>query len=121
MSEALRGSSGETCSLSLSGTQSGKLKPHSASASPCGSPRMSPCDSPRHSPLLFRKLLVNRSIALQRRFTLAHTPRYCHKIKNVIIFLFIFPNFLQFQISKLHRPNDCLCYVLFTKKYLLFE
>uniref|UniRef100_A0A3Q3DVL5 Phosphodiesterase n=1 Tax=Hippocampus comes TaxID=109280 RepID=A0A3Q3DVL5_HIPCM len=37
---------------------------------------MSPCDSPRHSPLLFRKLLVNRSIALQRRFTLAHTPSF---------------------------------------------
>ncbi|CAG00779.1 unnamed protein product, partial [Tetraodon nigroviridis] len=46
-----------------------------------GSPRMSPCgsprSSPRHSPLLFRKLLMNRSLALQRRFTLADTHRYC--------------------------------------------
>ncbi|XP_053178093.1 cAMP-specific 3',5'-cyclic phosphodiesterase 4D-like isoform X3 [Scomber japonicus] len=40
--------------------------------SPCDSPR----NSPRHSPLLFRKLLMNRSIALQRRFTLAHTPSF---------------------------------------------
>uniref|UniRef100_A0A3Q3W691 Phosphodiesterase n=1 Tax=Mola mola TaxID=94237 RepID=A0A3Q3W691_MOLML len=40
--------------------------------SPCSSPR----NSPRHSPLLFRKLLMNRSIALQQRFTLANTPRY---------------------------------------------
>lgn len=56
-----------------------QLKPQTSS-SPCGSPRMSPCgsprSSPRHSPLLFRKLLMNRSLALQRRFTLAHTPRY---------------------------------------------
>lgn len=32
----------------------------------------SPKDSPRSSPGLFRKLLVNQSIRLQRRFTVAH-------------------------------------------------
>uniref|UniRef100_A0A8C7ZKK8 Phosphodiesterase n=1 Tax=Oryzias sinensis TaxID=183150 RepID=A0A8C7ZKK8_9TELE len=66
--------------MSFSDSQPIKLKPQSPSVSPCGSPRMSPCDSPRssprHSPLLFRKLLINRSIALQRRFTLAHTPSF---------------------------------------------
>ncbi|XP_029285946.1 cAMP-specific 3',5'-cyclic phosphodiesterase 4D isoform X2 [Cottoperca gobio] len=80
MSEALLESSGETGSFPLSSTQPIRLKPQSTSGSPCGSPRMSPCNSPRnsprHSPLLFRKLLVNRSIALQRRFTLAHTPSF---------------------------------------------
>ncbi|XP_052405184.1 cAMP-specific 3',5'-cyclic phosphodiesterase 4D isoform X3 [Carassius gibelio] len=44
--------------------------------SPTGSPRMSPRSSPRNSPLLFRRLMMNRSIALQRRFTLAHTPSF---------------------------------------------
>uniref|UniRef100_A0A673CFR9 Uncharacterized protein n=1 Tax=Sphaeramia orbicularis TaxID=375764 RepID=A0A673CFR9_9TELE len=75
MSETFWESSGEAAS-----SQPIKLKPQSTSASPCGSPRMSPCNSPlnspRHSPLLFRKLMMNRSITLQRRFTLAHTPRY---------------------------------------------
>ncbi|XP_051556688.1 cAMP-specific 3',5'-cyclic phosphodiesterase 4C-like isoform X2 [Myxocyprinus asiaticus] len=51
--------------------------------SPTGSPKMSPRDSPRssprNSPLLFRRLMMNRSIALQRRFTLAHTPRGTHR------------------------------------------
>lgn len=49
------------------------------SRSPRGSPTLSPCDSsrklPHLSPLLFRKFQINRSVALQRRFTLAHTPR----------------------------------------------
>uniref|UniRef100_A0A8C2YW16 Phosphodiesterase n=1 Tax=Cyclopterus lumpus TaxID=8103 RepID=A0A8C2YW16_CYCLU len=80
MSEALLESSGETGSFPLSITQPIKLKPQSTSGSPCGSPRMSPCNSPRnsprHSPLLFRKLLMNRSLALQRCFTLAHTPSF---------------------------------------------
>ncbi|XP_016370051.1 cAMP-specific 3',5'-cyclic phosphodiesterase 4C-like isoform X3 [Sinocyclocheilus rhinocerous] len=40
------------------------------------SPRDSPRSSPRNSPLLFRRLMMNRSIALQRRFTLAHTPSF---------------------------------------------
>uniref|UniRef100_A0A3Q3DZ15 Uncharacterized protein n=1 Tax=Labrus bergylta TaxID=56723 RepID=A0A3Q3DZ15_9LABR len=79
MSEALWEISGEADCVPLSSPQPIQLKPRSASGSPCGSPRMSPCDSPRnsprHSPVLFRKLLMNRSIALQRRFTLAHTPR----------------------------------------------
>ncbi|CAJ1071800.1 cAMP-specific 3'%2C5'-cyclic phosphodiesterase 4C isoform X2 [Xyrichtys novacula] len=45
--------------------------------SPGGSPKDSPRGSPRNSPLLFRKLLMNRSINLQRRrFTLAHTPSF---------------------------------------------
>ncbi|XP_056331768.1 cAMP-specific 3',5'-cyclic phosphodiesterase 4D isoform X2 [Danio aesculapii] len=44
--------------------------------SPTGSPKMSPRSSPRNSPLLFRRLMMNRSIALQRRFTLAHTPSF---------------------------------------------
>ncbi|XP_045079463.1 cAMP-specific 3',5'-cyclic phosphodiesterase 4D isoform X2 [Coregonus clupeaformis] len=57
-------------------TQPIKLNPRSAGGSPCGSPRMSPRDSPRNSPLLFRKLLMNRSITLQRRFTLSHTPSF---------------------------------------------
>lgn len=48
----------------------------SPSGSPKNSPKDSPRGSPRNSPLLFRKLLMNRSINLQRRrFTLAHTPR----------------------------------------------
>lgn len=56
-----------------------KLKPRSSGGSPCESPnsKQSPRNSPRNSPLMFRKLLMNRSIVLQRRFTLAHTPRYC--------------------------------------------
>lgn len=58
-----------------------KLMARSKAGSPGGSPRISPKDSPRgsprNSPLLFRKLMMNRSINLQRRrFTLAHTPRY---------------------------------------------
>ncbi|XP_056133621.1 cAMP-specific 3',5'-cyclic phosphodiesterase 4D-like isoform X2 [Lampris incognitus] len=40
------------------------------------SPRDSPRNSPPHSPLLFRKLLVNRNVTVQRRFTLAHTPSF---------------------------------------------
>lgn len=48
----------------------------SPGGSPKNSPKDSPRGSPRNSPLLFRKLLMNRSINLQRRrFTLAHTPR----------------------------------------------
>ncbi|XP_007233206.3 cAMP-specific 3',5'-cyclic phosphodiesterase 4D isoform X2 [Astyanax mexicanus] len=67
----------EESSLS-SGTQPIRLKPRSCANSPCGSPnsRQSPRNSPRNSPLLFRKLLMNRSIVLQRRFTLAHTPSF---------------------------------------------
>ncbi|KAI5101670.1 cAMP-specific 3',5'-cyclic phosphodiesterase 4D isoform X2 [Silurus meridionalis] len=55
-----------------------KLKSRSSGGSPCETPnsKQSPRNSPRNSPLLFRKLLMNRSIVLQRRFTLAHTPRY---------------------------------------------
>ncbi|KAF7667831.1 hypothetical protein LDENG_00044910 [Lucifuga dentata] len=79
MSEALCNSSGELGSSPFTRPQSLKLKPKSTLGSPCESPRMSPCNSPRNSPrnspLLFRKLLMNRSINLQRRFTLAHTPR----------------------------------------------
>ncbi|KAK2895454.1 hypothetical protein Q8A73_014942 [Channa argus] len=57
-----------------------QLMPRSKPGSPGGSPKISPKDSPRgsprNSPMLFRKLLMNRSINLQRRrFTLAHTPR----------------------------------------------
>lgn len=78
MNEALMESSAEAGCMRLCNPQAIQLKPQS-SRSPCGSPRMSPCNSPRnsprHSPLLFRKLLMSRSIALQRRFTLAHTPR----------------------------------------------
>ncbi|XP_035986080.1 cAMP-specific 3',5'-cyclic phosphodiesterase 4D-like, partial [Fundulus heteroclitus] len=80
MSEALVESSKEPACFPLSSAQPIKLQLQTPSGSPCGSPRMSPCDSPRdsprHSPLLFRKLLVNRSIALQRRFTLAHMPSF---------------------------------------------
>ncbi|XP_029930252.1 cAMP-specific 3',5'-cyclic phosphodiesterase 4D isoform X2 [Myripristis murdjan] len=58
-----------------------QLLPRSIAGSPGGSPKVSPKDSPRgsprNSPLLFRKLLMNRSITLQRRrFTLAHTPSF---------------------------------------------
>ncbi|XP_019114633.2 cAMP-specific 3',5'-cyclic phosphodiesterase 4D isoform X4 [Larimichthys crocea] len=57
------------------------LMPRSKMGSPAGSPKISPKDSPRgsprNSPLLFRKLMMNRSINLQRRrFTLAHTPSF---------------------------------------------
>ncbi|XP_029498163.1 3',5'-cyclic-AMP phosphodiesterase 4D isoform X5 [Oncorhynchus nerka] len=53
-----------------------QLKPRSPGTSPKMSPHDSPRGSPRNSPLLFRKLLMNRSISLQRRFTLAHTPSF---------------------------------------------
>uniref|UniRef100_A0A3P9AGN3 Phosphodiesterase n=1 Tax=Esox lucius TaxID=8010 RepID=A0A3P9AGN3_ESOLU len=53
-----------------------QLKPRSPGTSPKMSPHHSPRGSPRNSPLLFRKLLMNRSISLQRRFTLAHTPSF---------------------------------------------
>ncbi|KAM6990320.1 3',5'-cyclic-AMP phosphodiesterase 4C isoform 4-T4 [Tautogolabrus adspersus] len=58
-----------------------QLIPRSKAGSPTGSPKNSPkhspLGSPRNSPLLFRKLLMNRSINLQRRrFTLAHTPSF---------------------------------------------
>ncbi|XP_065809978.1 3',5'-cyclic-AMP phosphodiesterase 4C isoform X2 [Labrus bergylta] len=58
-----------------------QLIPRSKAGSPTGSPKNSPKNSPRgsprNSPLLFRKLLMNRSINLQRRrFTLAHTPSF---------------------------------------------
>ncbi|XP_061588658.1 cAMP-specific 3',5'-cyclic phosphodiesterase 4C isoform X3 [Cololabis saira] len=58
-----------------------QLLPRSKAGSGPGSPKISPKDSPlgspRNSPLLFRKLLVNRSINLQRRrFTLAYTPSF---------------------------------------------
>ncbi|XP_078010280.1 3',5'-cyclic-AMP phosphodiesterase 4C isoform X1 [Phascolarctos cinereus] len=47
-----------------------------APSSPVGSPRA----SPRSSPGLFRKLLVNQSIRLQRRFTVAHP--LCFDLEN---------------------------------------
>uniref|UniRef100_A0A8D3D227 Phosphodiesterase n=1 Tax=Scophthalmus maximus TaxID=52904 RepID=A0A8D3D227_SCOMX len=51
-----------------------ELEAGSPGGSPKSSPRDSPHASPRNSPVLFRKLLMNRSINLQRRrFTLAHT------------------------------------------------
>ncbi|XP_012683222.2 cAMP-specific 3',5'-cyclic phosphodiesterase 4D isoform X2 [Clupea harengus] len=54
--------------------------PRSKGSSPTGSPRMSPRDSPRssprNSPLLFRRLMMNRSITQLRRFTVAHTPSF---------------------------------------------
>ncbi|XP_053186261.1 cAMP-specific 3',5'-cyclic phosphodiesterase 4D isoform X2 [Scomber japonicus] len=54
-----------------------QLIPRSKTGSPGGSPKDSPRASPRNSPLLFRKLMMNRSINLQRRrFTLAHTPSF---------------------------------------------
>ncbi|XP_078119611.1 3',5'-cyclic-AMP phosphodiesterase 4C isoform X1 [Sander vitreus] len=58
-----------------------QLMSRSKAGSPGGSPKISPKDSPRgsprNSPLLFRRLLMNRSINLQRRrFTLAHTPSF---------------------------------------------
>ncbi|KAK9539032.1 hypothetical protein VZT92_004166 [Zoarces viviparus] len=52
-----------------------QLMPRSPGGSPKSSPKDSPRGSPRNSPLLFRKLLMNRSINQRRRFTLAHTPR----------------------------------------------
>lgn len=92
MSESLCNSSGEMGSSSFTMTQSIKLKSQSTLGSPCGSPRMSPCNSPRNSPrnspLLFRKLLMNRSITMQRRFTLAHTPRYCEVLLDNSIVVF---------------------------------
>uniref|UniRef100_A0A3B4YZV7 Phosphodiesterase n=1 Tax=Stegastes partitus TaxID=144197 RepID=A0A3B4YZV7_9TELE len=54
-----------------------RSKASSTSGSPKDSPKESPRGSPRNSPLLFRKLMMNRSINLQRRrFTLAHTPSF---------------------------------------------
>ncbi|KAM6331803.1 3',5'-cyclic-AMP phosphodiesterase 4C-like [Alca torda] len=48
--------------------------------SPGASPSASPCNSPRNSPVLFRKLLMNQSIRLQRRFTVAHP--LCFDLEN---------------------------------------
>uniref|UniRef100_A0AAQ5Y537 Phosphodiesterase n=1 Tax=Amphiprion ocellaris TaxID=80972 RepID=A0AAQ5Y537_AMPOC len=54
-----------------------RSKTSSTGGSPKDSPKDSPRGSPRNSPLLFRKLMMNRSINLQRRrFTLAHTPSF---------------------------------------------
>ncbi|XP_054623686.1 cAMP-specific 3',5'-cyclic phosphodiesterase 4D isoform X2 [Dunckerocampus dactyliophorus] len=58
-----------------------QLIQRSKTASPGGSPKISPKDSPRgsprNSPLFFRKMMMARSINLQRRrFTLAHTPSF---------------------------------------------
>lgn len=89
MSEPPQQTTGETGSFPVCHSPAFQLKPRK-SCSPCGSPRMSPCgsprSSPRHSPLLFRKLLMNRSIALQRRFTLAHTPRYYSDLMESVWF-----------------------------------
>uniref|UniRef100_A0A669Q558 3',5'-cyclic-AMP phosphodiesterase n=1 Tax=Phasianus colchicus TaxID=9054 RepID=A0A669Q558_PHACC len=46
----------------------GAMLPSPGVSSPLGSPR----GSPRNSPVLFRRLRVNQSIRLQRRFTVAH-------------------------------------------------
>ncbi|KAM4657916.1 3',5'-cyclic-AMP phosphodiesterase 4C [Amazona ochrocephala] len=51
--------------------------PRSPGASPAASP---PRSSPRNSPVLFRKLLMNQSIRLQRRFTVAHP--LCFDLEN---------------------------------------
>ncbi|XP_050177187.1 cAMP-specific 3',5'-cyclic phosphodiesterase 4C isoform X1 [Myiozetetes cayanensis] len=48
--------------------------------SPGASPATSPRNSPRNSPVLFRKLLMNQSIRLQRRFTVAHP--LCFDLEN---------------------------------------
>nr|XP_056723479.1 cAMP-specific 3',5'-cyclic phosphodiesterase 4C [Euleptes europaea] len=50
------------------------------SSKPHGSPAASPGPSPRHSPILFRRLKMNQSIRLQRRFTVAHP--LCFDIEN---------------------------------------
>uniref|UniRef100_A0A8C3MYU8 Phosphodiesterase n=1 Tax=Geospiza parvula TaxID=87175 RepID=A0A8C3MYU8_GEOPR len=52
----------------------------SAPRSPGASPATSPRGSPRNSPVLFRKLLMNQSIRLQRRFTVAHP--LCFDLEN---------------------------------------
>ncbi|XP_015507092.1 cAMP-specific 3',5'-cyclic phosphodiesterase 4C isoform X1 [Parus major] len=52
----------------------------SPGASPATSPRGSPRSSPRNSPVFFRKLLMNQSIRLQRRFTVAHP--LCFDLEN---------------------------------------
>uniref|UniRef100_U3JF37 Phosphodiesterase n=2 Tax=Ficedula albicollis TaxID=59894 RepID=U3JF37_FICAL len=48
--------------------------------SPGASPATSPRGSPRNSPVFFRKLLMNQSIRLQRRFTVAHP--LCFDLEN---------------------------------------
>ncbi|XP_012683725.1 cAMP-specific 3',5'-cyclic phosphodiesterase 4D isoform X2 [Clupea harengus] len=61
------------CGSPSARTQPIRLRSRSGASSPAaGSPGM----SPRNSPLLFRKLQMNRSITLQRRFTLAYTPSF---------------------------------------------
>ncbi|XP_076151549.1 3',5'-cyclic-AMP phosphodiesterase 4C isoform X4 [Alosa pseudoharengus] len=78
MSEVFSESSEEERAVSRAALP--KLKARSKGSSPTGSPRMSPRDSPRssprNSPLLFRRLMMNRSITQLRRFTLAHTPSF---------------------------------------------
>ncbi|KAL1280312.1 hypothetical protein QQF64_014912 [Cirrhinus molitorella] len=72
-----------------------KLRVSSPTGSPKMSPRDSPRSSPRNSPLLFRRLMMNRSIALQRRFTLAHTPR-------------LFGQYQQPEFKRLQQPSYSL-------------
>ncbi|XP_072338434.1 3',5'-cyclic-AMP phosphodiesterase 4C-like isoform X1 [Scyliorhinus torazame] len=75
------------CPLSEDGTagglsQAGKSLlpvPRAPGKSPSDSPKASPRNSPRNSPLLFRKLMMNRNIRLQRRFTVAQT---CFDVEN---------------------------------------
>ncbi|XP_061871143.1 cAMP-specific 3',5'-cyclic phosphodiesterase 4C [Colius striatus] len=56
------------------------MEPTAAGPSPAPSPCASPRASPRNSPVLFRKLLMNQSIRLQRRFTVAHP--LCFDLEN---------------------------------------
>ncbi|XP_063003341.1 3',5'-cyclic-AMP phosphodiesterase 4C [Elgaria multicarinata webbii] len=51
-----------------------------SSSKPHVSPGGSPTPSPHNSPILFKKMMMNQSIRLQRRFTVAHPP--CFDIGN---------------------------------------
>ncbi|XP_075300272.1 3',5'-cyclic-AMP phosphodiesterase 4C isoform X1 [Opisthocomus hoazin] len=76
-------SAGSVASPPCRGSVSRAMLPaarRSPGASPATSPRHSPCNSPLRSPVLFKKLLMNQSIRLQRRFTVAHP--LCFDLEN---------------------------------------
>ncbi|GAA6102421.1 cAMP-specific 3',5'-cyclic phosphodiesterase 4D isoform X2 [Tachysurus ichikawai] len=95
-----------------------KLKPRSSGGSPCESPntKLSPRNSPRNSPVLFRKLLMNRSIVLQRRFTLAYTPRAFVVISVTLPVLFcISCSFEHHEEACNHKTLWCCLGILLVK------
>ena len=90
------------CGSPSARTQPIRLRSRSGASSPAaGSPGM----SPRNSPLLFRKLQMNRSITLQRRFTLAYTPRYSAEHTQLDTHTHIYTQVLAHVHTHTHTQN----------------